>query len=186
MVTAIDDEMFSGKAIDDPYGYFGQLREEDPIHWNEKYEMWVITRYDDVVWLTRHPEVLTGDSFFHLNPLGERPLPGFQFCGAARLTCLITPNGDVFPCAFTQAEEFRGGNLRLTPFREIWDGSEVFNRIVRREASGACTSCSDFEGCGGGCPAVKQALVGRLDVPDPDCVWETAHAGLDLTPLCQG
>ncbi len=137
-------------------------------------------------WLTRHPEVLTGDSFFHLNPLGERPLPGFQFCGAARLTCLITPNGDVFPCAFTQAEEFRGGNLRLTPFREIWNGSEVFNRIFRREASGACTSCSDFEGCGGGCPAVKHALVGRLDVPDPDCVWETAHAGFDPTPLCHG
>ena len=63
MVTAIDDEMFSGKAIADPYGYFGQLREEDPIHWNEKYEMWVITRYDDVVWLTRHPEFFSSEYF---------------------------------------------------------------------------------------------------------------------------
>ena len=61
MVTAIDDEMFTGRAIADPYGYFGQLREEDPIHWNEKYDLWVITRYDDVVWLTRHPELFSSE-----------------------------------------------------------------------------------------------------------------------------
>ena len=65
-------------------------------------------------WLGRHPDVLTGDTFFHLNAFGGAPLPGFQFCGAARLTCLITPNGDVFPCAFTQMERFTGGNLRST------------------------------------------------------------------------
>ncbi len=32
-------------------------------------------------WLSEHPDVLTGDSFFHLAPLGE-PLPGLNLCGA--------------------------------------------------------------------------------------------------------
>ena len=49
MVTAISDEMFSGEAITDPYSYYGRIRDEDPVHWNEKYELWVITRHDDLV-----------------------------------------------------------------------------------------------------------------------------------------
>lgn len=124
-------------------------------------------------WLGRHPDVLTGDTFFHLNAFGGEPLAGFQFCGAARLTCLITPNGDVFPCAFTQTERFLGGNLREQEFQSIWNGSEVFNQVFRGGETGACGSCEAYEGCGGGCPAVKQAMEGRLDIPDPDCVLES-------------
>ena len=131
-------------------------------------------------WLGRHPEVLTGDTFFHLNAFGGQPLPGFQFCGAARLTCLITPPGDVFPCAFTQSPVFRAGNLREQDFQTIWNESEVFNTVFRAGAEqGVCASCEAYQGCGGGCPAVKQALAGRLDVPDPDCVLESGA-------LCDG
>ena len=147
-------------------------------------------------WLKRHPEVLTGDTFFHLNPLGGGPLPGFSFCGAARMTCLIAPNGDVFPCAFTQSEVFLAGNLRQQDFPAIWNESPVFNRIFRGGGAGsvdsggsACSSCQAYDGCGGGCPAVKHALTGRLDLPDPDCVLETALRGLpvmDDQPLCAG
>lgn len=135
-------------------------------------------------WLGENPDVLTGDTFFHLNPLGGKPLPGFQFCGAARLTCLIAPNGDVFPCAFTQAGPLLGGNLRRTPFAEIWRESEVFNGVFRAAQPGACGSCGSYRGCGGGCPAVKESLLGRMDLPDPDCVLGQgvpSHA-----PLCQG
>mgnify|MGYP000002825590 FL=1 len=56
MVTTINDDMFSADVIQDPYWYYGQLREEDPVHWNELYELWVITRHDDLVWLTRNHE----------------------------------------------------------------------------------------------------------------------------------
>jgi hypothetical protein len=35
---------------------YGRLREED-LSWNPLYETWVITRYDDVVWCLRHPEL---------------------------------------------------------------------------------------------------------------------------------
>ena len=59
MVTAINDDLFTPDVINDPYTYFGRLREEDPVHWNEKYEAWIITRYDDVVWLIRHHELFS-------------------------------------------------------------------------------------------------------------------------------
>ncbi len=61
MVTVINDEMFSGEAIADPYSYYGRIRDEDPVHWNELYELWVITRHDDLVWMTRHHELFSSE-----------------------------------------------------------------------------------------------------------------------------
>ena len=49
MVTTTTEDMFTPEAIADPYSYFGRLREEDPVHWNDKYEVWVITRHEDLV-----------------------------------------------------------------------------------------------------------------------------------------
>ena len=63
MVTQINDDLFTPDVIADPYSYFGRLREEDPIHWNEKYQVWIITRHDDVVWLTRHNELFSSEVF---------------------------------------------------------------------------------------------------------------------------
>ena len=48
--------MYSAEVMHDPYHYYGQIRDEDPVHWNELYETWVITRHDDLVWLTRNHE----------------------------------------------------------------------------------------------------------------------------------
>ena len=59
MVTAIDYDMFAPEVMADPYTYYGRLREEDPVHWNKKYELWVITRHEDLVWLTRHHELFS-------------------------------------------------------------------------------------------------------------------------------
>src|ERR1700704_2071044 len=54
MASKIQDDMFTHEVITDPYAYYGRLREEDPIHWNEASELWVVTRHDDLTWLTRH------------------------------------------------------------------------------------------------------------------------------------
>src|SRR6266704_4735071 len=62
-ITVINDDMFTEDAIADPYAYYGRLREEDPVHWNEKYALWVITRHDDVVWMTRHHELFSNAVF---------------------------------------------------------------------------------------------------------------------------
>lgn len=59
----IQDDMFTPEAIAHPYEYYGRLREEDPVHWNELYDLWVITRHDDVVWMTRHHELFSSMVF---------------------------------------------------------------------------------------------------------------------------
>jgi cytochrome P450 len=61
--VAINDDMFTADVIADPYTYYGHLRDMDPVHWNELYELWVITRHDDVVWMTRHHELFSSAVF---------------------------------------------------------------------------------------------------------------------------
>jgi cytochrome P450 len=64
--------MFTRDVIADPYTYYGRLRDEDPIHWNQAYELWVVTRYDDLVWLTRHHELFSS-AVFKNDPRGAYP-----------------------------------------------------------------------------------------------------------------
>ncbi len=63
MFTAVQDDMFTPDVIADPYSYYGRLRDEDPVHWNEAYALWVVTRHDDLVWLTRHHELFSSAVF---------------------------------------------------------------------------------------------------------------------------
>ena len=55
------DDLFAPDAIRDPYGYFGGLRAEAPVHWNEQYQMWVVTSYERLVWTARHPEYFSSE-----------------------------------------------------------------------------------------------------------------------------
>jgi cytochrome P450 len=63
MSTVVQDDMFTPDVIADPYTYYGRLRDEDPVHWNDTYGLWVITRHDDVTWLTRHHELFSSAVF---------------------------------------------------------------------------------------------------------------------------
>jgi cytochrome P450 len=63
MVSNVQDDMFTPDVIADPYAYYGRLRDEDPVHWNDTYALWVITRHDDVTWLTRHNELFSSAVF---------------------------------------------------------------------------------------------------------------------------
>ena len=56
MVATLHDDLFAPEVMADPYTYFGRLRREDPIHWNDKYGVWIVTRHDDLVWVTRNPD----------------------------------------------------------------------------------------------------------------------------------
>ena len=119
--------------------------------------------------LARGESVLTGDSFFHLNALGD-PLPGLNMCGAGRVVCLIDPIGDVYACPFVIHEEFRAGNVRDSGFAEIWKTSDLFTSLREPQSAGACASCGSFDACQGGCMAAKFFTGLPLDGPDPECV----------------
>jgi cytochrome P450 len=58
-LAADPEDLFAPEVIADPYSYFGHLRETDPVHWNPRAEMWIVTRYEDLVWLVRHHELFS-------------------------------------------------------------------------------------------------------------------------------
>ncbi len=137
-------------------------------------------------WLVDRPEVLTGDSFFHLSALGE-PLPGLNLCGAGRVVCLIDPIGDVYACPFVLHEQFRAGTV-LGPggFTGVWRESALFTSLREPGSAGACSSCGSYDACRGGCMASKFFTGLPLDGPDPECVHghgETALQALRLEPV---
>ncbi|MGI9031474.1 MAG: mycofactocin radical SAM maturase, partial [Ilumatobacteraceae bacterium] len=127
-------------------------------------------------WLLVHSDprstspVLTGDSFFHLNALGES-LPGLNMCGAGRIVCLIDPIGDVYACPFVIHDEFRAGSVRdAGGFTAIWRDSALFRELRQPQSAGACASCDSYDACQGGCMAAKFFTGLPLDGPDPECV----------------
>jgi mycofactocin radical SAM maturase len=135
-------------------------------------------------WLLAHGDnVLTGDSFFHLNALGDENLPGLNLCGAGRVVCLIDPVGDVYACPFVIHDEFRAGNVRdAGGFARVWKESELFSQLREPQSAGACASCGSYDACQGGCMAAKFFTGLPLDGPDPECVGgegELALAGVD-------
>src|SRR3954464_4789738 len=139
-------------------------------------------------WLRAHgDDVLTGDSFFHLNALGD-PLPGLNMCGAGRVVCLIDPIGDVYACPFVIHDEFKAGSVRDTGgFARVWKHSDLFLELREPQSAGACASCGSYDACQGGCMAAKFFTGLPLDGPDPECVNGHAETALgsvrvELTP----
>ena len=173
-VSQLDDF----KALADSYGAQLRITRLRPAGrgadtWNELHPTNDQQRiiYD---WLIRHGEnVLTGDSFFHLNAFGES-LPGLNLCGAGRVVCLIDPLGDVYACPFVIHDEFKAGSvLDDGGFKAVWTSSELFTSLREPESPGACASCGSYDSCQGGCMAAKFFTGLPLDGPDPECV--TGH-----------
>lgn len=130
-------------------------------------------------WLMDHPDVLTGDSFFHLSALGEA-LPGLNLCGAGRVVCLIDPVGDVYACPFVLHDEFLAGSVRDEGgFQKVWQDSDLFTELREPQSAGACASCGHFDACQGGCMAAKFFTGIPLDGPDPECVLGHGEEAMD-------
>jgi mycofactocin biosynthetic radical S-adenosylmethionine protein MftC len=133
-------------------------------------------------WLLARPNVLTGDSFFHLSALGTS-LEGLNLCGAGRVVCLIDPVGDVYACPFVIHDEFLAGNIRVAGFAAVWRESELFHSLREPASAGACASCGSYDACRGGCMAAKFFTGLEMTDPDPECVFghgETALASKEL------
>jgi len=121
-------------------------------------------------WLEGENLVLTGDSFFSLTSEHRRRM-GLDMCGAAKMTCCLSPDGNLFPCAFLQEPEFLAGNIRTASLEEMWRQGSVFKTFRELEAQ-ACQWCSRFETCRGGCPAMAYYMYHDLSEPDPECLMQ--------------
>jgi radical SAM protein with 4Fe4S-binding SPASM domain len=89
-------------------------------------------------------------------------------CGAGRLYCSLSPQGDVHPCVFLPINV---GNLKNEKFEDIWLNAELFNALRdRAQLKGACRKCS-FKYICGGCRARASAYNdGDFLASDPGCV----------------
>ncbi|MGD0586904.1 MAG: mycofactocin radical SAM maturase [Oryzomonas sp.] len=119
-------------------------------------------------WLAASGDVRTGDSFFSLTTQ-ERQGLGLNLCGAAKLTCCVSPTGHMYPCAFLQSDRFEAGNLRTGSFQDIWDNSEIYASF-RNLRIHSCEECQRFDQCHGGCPAVAWHLKNDINGGDPECL----------------
>ena len=172
------DQLDAFKQLADSYGAQLRITRLRPAGrgadtWNELHPTQSQQRqiYD---WLIAHGDnVLTGDSFFHLNAFGES-LPGLNLCGAGRVVCLIDPIGDVYACPFVIHDQFKAGSVHDEGgFAHVWRNSDLFLSLREPESEGACTSCGNYDSCQGGCMAAKFFTGLPLDGPDPECV--TGH-----------
>ena len=67
-------------------------------------------------------------------------------CLAGLSYCIISPKGKVQPCAYLK--EYLG-DVRDTPFDEIWKNNEVLKKLRTLEYSGGCGTCKYNHLCGG-------------------------------------
>lgn len=97
-----------------------------------------------------------------------------QRCAMADGTLSVAANGDVYPCQLLHFPEFRAGNVRETPFAEIYRGSAVLERMRLHTVRSmvGCRDCPISLLCGGGCLARHYYENGTLEVAGCFCEYE--------------
>ena len=80
----------------------------------------------------------------------------------------ISHVGDVQPCGYFNMQL---GNVKETPFPEIWEKSPVFNDLRDySKLKGKCGAC-EYRGVCGGCRARALAATGDYLAPEPYCAY---------------
>ena len=94
-------------------------------------------------------------------------------CLAGSAVCFISHQGEVYPCGYLPV---LAGDLRETPFAEIWRDAEVFHTL--RDANnleGKCGYC-EFRNVCMGCRARAFAATGNYLSEEPFCVYQPRAA----------
>jgi radical SAM protein with 4Fe4S-binding SPASM domain len=107
---------------------------------------------------------------------GEKITPASHGMEAMTKGCLggqgfafVSYKGEVQPCGYL---ELAAGNIRETPFPEIWKNSNLFRQLRRVDAyHGKCHTCQYRKACGG-CRARAYAMTGDVLGDDPICPYE--------------
>lgn len=93
---------------------------------------------------------------------------GGKGCIAAQTICLIDCFGNVKPCSYFHRA---AGNVKQTPFKEIWETSEIFRELRDFDAyRGKCGECEYLNICGG-CRARADAVHGHYLEEEPFCSY---------------
>jgi cytochrome P450 len=63
---------FDPQLRTNPYAVYARLRQEDPVHWNEMMQAWVLTRYDDVLAVLRDQALFSSERTRATNPFVQQ------------------------------------------------------------------------------------------------------------------
>lgn len=93
-------------------------------------------------------------------------------CLAGTAVCFVSHKGEVFPCGYLP---LLAGNIRETPFPEIWRESELF-KALRDDSllEGKCGPC-EFKRVCGGCRARAYAETSNYLTEEPYCAFTPAR-----------
>ncbi len=88
-------------------------------------------------------------------------------CLAGVTYCIISPRGDVQPCAYMKMEI---DNVRRKSFDRIWEENEVFRTLRTMEYDGQCGICKYTSRCGGCRARAAYYHKGDFMSADPLCI----------------
>ncbi|MCL6560895.1 MAG: radical SAM protein, partial [Firmicutes bacterium] len=94
-------------------------------------------------------------------------------CLAGLSYCLINPVGIVQACAYL---DIPAGNIRETPFPEIWRTAPLFEHLRTRRYNGKCGRC-EYEDVCGGCRARAKYYYGDYMGEEPWCLYGAGRKG---------
>lgn len=106
---------------------------------------------------------------------GGGPLPAAsRGCLAGSAVCFISHQGQVRPCGYFAAT---AGDLRQTPFAEIWEQSALFTALRDPgKRTGKCSVCEYADACSG-CRARALGTSGNYLAEEPDCLYQPKKRG---------
>jgi len=88
-------------------------------------------------------------------------------CSAGRITCTISPNGDIVPCSFVQ---IKVGNIFKDDLKKIWKENKVLNDLRNRDLLKPIYSC-------GGCRGQALSRTNDYLGADPTCIKNANKQG---------
>lgn len=116
----IASNLTSADLYGDPYPIYRELRDHEPWAWSDRLNMWLVSRYDDVVFVDGHPEIFSAHQD---GSLAERAMG----------LVMIRTDGD----AHRRLRSAVDGPLRRRVVREHWSGElqATARRLVARLAA---------------------------------------------------
>jgi len=94
-------------------------------------------------------------------------------CLAGISYCIISPKGNVQPCAYL---DIAVGNVREKPFDEIWRESQMFKELRTLEYEGKCGHCDYLDSCGGCRARAYYYSQGNYMAQDDWCLYKPQGA----------
>ena len=70
--SLLNDDLMAPEVVADPHTYYHLLRDNESVHWNDRWKGWVLTGYQEVVDVLRDPDHFSSDRMGYLeNELTE-------------------------------------------------------------------------------------------------------------------